>query len=97
MTGESSSHTIRVRILGREVPVRTSLPEEQVRRVEQYVTERIERFSSGIGTADTLLVATLTLMHFAEECLALKDENSVLRQDTTERLGRIIQQLDLDW
>lgn len=97
MTGSTPLHTVRVRILGKDVPIRTALPEEHVRRVEQYVTERLERFSAGAGSADTLLVATLALMHLAEECLALKAGNAVLDSEDDERLGRIVERLGLEW
>ena len=97
MTGTTQSHIVRLRILGKDVSVRTSLPEDQVRRVEQYVTERIERLSAGVGSADTLFVATLALMHLSEECLALKDENQELRHGYEERLRRLVEQLDVKW
>jgi cell division protein ZapA len=82
--------------LGKDVPVRTALPEEQVRRVEQYVTERLERLSGATGSADTLLMATLALMQLAEECIALRDENSSLGSGLDERLTRIVRLLDVD-
>lgn len=95
MTGHAPSHIVRLRILGKDVSVRTSLPEDQVRRVEQYVSERIERLSAGVGSADTLFVATLALMQLSEECLSLKDENQELRQGYEERLRRIVERLDV--
>ena len=89
--------TIRVRVLGKELALRTPLAETEVRRVEQYVAERIHRFSGGAGSVDTLLVAAMALMQLAEECLALKEESRILCTGCDERLSRIVDQLDREW
>ena len=92
MMAESPLQTVRVRLLGKEFAIRTPLQEEQVRRVESYVTERLTHFSVGTGSGDTLLVASLTLMHLVEECLALSAQQAS-DTDAQKRIEHIVMKL----
>lgn len=58
-----------VTVLGREIPVRSSAPEEKVRAVETFVNVRIEEIRSSLTAADPQLVAIIALLNIAESYL----------------------------
>ena len=88
----NSSH--RVRVLGRELQVRSMAPAESVREVEAFVNERLAEVAATVKTTDTQIVAILTLMNIAESYLALARENDAYRQQGCERISRILYELD---
>lgn len=81
-----------VTVLGREIPVRSSAPEEKVRAVETFVNERIDEINSRLAAADPQLVVTLALLNLAESYL----EKQSLRTDTEmeARIGSLLNKLN---
>lgn len=79
-----TAHTVRV--LGREISVRSSAPAEKVHAVETFVNGRLQEIGSALKSGDAQLVLTLALLNTAEEMLDLRAsreadttlENSVL-------------------
>ena len=88
----NSSH--RVRVLGRELQVRSSASAESVREVEALVNEKLAEVAASVKTTDMQIVAILTLMNIAESYLALVTENVSSRQEGRERISRLLQQLE---
>ena len=88
----NSSH--RVRLLGRELQVRSSASAESVREVEALVNEKLAEVAASVKTTDLQIVAILTLMNIAESYLALIRENVSSRQERRERISRLLQQLE---
>lgn len=84
----SSSH--RVRVLGRELQVRSTATAETVRKVEAFVNERLKEAAALINTTDPQIIAILALMNIAESYLALISENDVCRNEGSERISRIL-------
>lgn len=82
-----------VTVLGREIPVRSSAPEEKVREVEAFVNDRIEMIRTRLTTADPQLLVTLALLNLSESYLELQR-----RQDGSSsleaRLTSMLKQLD---
>lgn len=82
-----------VTVLGREIPVRSSAPEEKVREIEAFVNTRIEAVRERLTTADPQLLATLVLLNLAESYLELQG-----RQDGSNaleaRITNMLEQLD---
>jgi cell division protein ZapA len=91
VTGAIASHTIRV--LGKDIPVRTVLNEEHVRRVEAFVNARVEKVSGNAAVVDSMAVAVLAMMNLAEECIALSGELDACREGR-DRLSLILERLD---
>jgi cell division protein ZapA len=82
-----------VTVLGREIPVRSSAPEEKVREIEAFVNTRIEGIRSRMTTADPQLLVTLAFLNLAESYLDLQSrQNSSGILDT--RLTSILERLD---
>lgn len=88
----NSSH--RVRVLGRELQVRSMAPADSVREVEAFVNEKLAEVAASVKTNDPQIVAILTLMNIAESYLALARENDAYRQQGSERISRILYELE---
>jgi cell division protein ZapA len=61
-----------VRVLGREISVRSSAPAEKVHAVETFVNDRLQEIGSALKSGDAQLVLTLSLLNTAEEMLELR-------------------------
>jgi cell division protein ZapA (FtsZ GTPase activity inhibitor) len=62
-----------VRVLGREISVRSSAPAEKVQAVETFVNGRLQEIGSALKSGDAQLVLTLALLNTAEEMLELRN------------------------
>ena len=82
-----------VTVLGREIPVRSSAPEEKVREVEAFVHSRINAIQERLSTADPQLLATLALLNLAESYLELQERQGGANP-LDARLVDIISRLD---
>jgi len=82
-----------VRVLGREISVRSSAPAEKVQAVETFVNQRLQDIGSALKSGDAQLVLTLALLNTAEEMLDLRSakESDALIED---RLRGIIEMLE---
>jgi len=88
----NSSH--RVRVLGRELQVRSQASAESVRAVEAFVNEKLAAVSASLNTTDSQIIAILTLMNIAESYLALISENDAYRKQGSERISRLLYKLE---
>lgn len=92
MTPLNSSH--RIRVLGRELQVRSGASGEVVQEVETYVNEKLAEVEAAVKSGDSQIVAILTLMNIAEEYLILVREHEACRQFGAERMSRLLRLLD---
>jgi cell division protein ZapA len=88
----NSSH--RVRVLGRELQVRSMASAESVREVEAFVNEKLADVAASVNTSDSQIIAILTLMNIAESYLALARENDAYRKQGSERISRLLYKLE---
>ncbi len=84
----------RVKVLGRELQVRSTAPAEAVREVESFVNEKLAEVAASVKTNDLQIIAILALMNIAEAHLALVRDNESFRQQGREMIARLLQQLD---
>ena len=82
-----------VRVLGREISVRSSAPAERVQAVETYVNDSLQEIGSALKSGDAQLVLTLTLLNTVEEMLTLRDLKES-EQAVEQRLRGIIERLE---
>jgi cell division protein ZapA len=82
-----------VRVLGREISVRSSAPTEKVQAVEAFVNDRLQEIGSALKSGDAQLVLTLALLNTAEEMLDLRDAKEA-ENALDDRLRGIIQRLE---
>ncbi len=86
--------THHVRVLGRELQVRSMSPAASVREVEAFVNEKLAEVAESVKTTDPQIIAILALMNIAESYLALTRENDSYRQQGSERISRILYELE---
>jgi len=82
-----------VTILGRELSVRSSAPEEKVKAVEAFVNGKLLEIGGALSSADAQLVLMLALLNTSEELLELR---SLREQDAAAdgRLSSILTKLE---
>ena len=82
-----------VRVLGREISVRSSAPTEKVQAVEAFVNDRLQEIGSALKSGDAQLVLTLALLNTAEEMLELRVAKEA-EKSLDDRLRGIIERLE---
>lgn len=87
-----SSH--RVRVLGKEVQVKTTASAEQVQEIESFVNAAISELQATMTTADPQIIAIMALLNLAESCLQQRRESNGLRRLVTERVPRLLHMID---
>jgi len=84
----------RIRVLGRELQVKSTTTLESVLEVESYVNERVAEVAAAVTGGDSQVVAILTLMTLAEEHLSSARQLESERHDDDERINRLLCKLD---
>ena len=83
----------RIRVLSRDIQVKSTASCDTVREVESFVNEKLAEVAISARGGDTQAVAILALMNIAEEYLALvKTYNSNKRLDD-ERICRLMERI----
>ena len=88
-----STHSIRV--LGRELQVKSASSPEHVAQVEALVNEKLTEAGAAISGGDSQIVAILAMMNIAEAYLALKSECELEQRANRERIARLL--VKLNW
>ena len=88
----NSAH--RIRVMGRELQVKSAASAESVRKIEAFVNEKLVEVEASVKGCDSQLVAILTLMNLGEAYLNLLRENESIRQQAKETVSRMLQRLD---
>jgi cell division protein ZapA len=84
----------RVKVLGREVQVRTTASPEQVREIESFVNSTIAELQASTKTVDPQVIAILALLNLAESFLQQSREHHRLNRILRERLSRLMLHID---
>ncbi len=87
-----STHGIRV--LGRDLQVKSASPPEHVAQVETLVNEKLAEAEAAVSGGDHQVVVILALMNLAEAYLGAQKELAEERRACSERTVRLIQRLD---
>jgi cell division protein ZapA len=88
------SSTHRIKVLGREVQVRSTATPEQVREIETYVNRTISEVQDSMKTGDSQLITILAMLNLAESYLLKSWENSRINDTFGERVSRLIRHID---
>jgi cell division protein ZapA len=87
-----------IRVLGRELQVKSASTPQHVAQVEALVNEKLAEAVASVSTGDSQLVAILALMNLAEGYLAaqkdLEEQRRVSQERITGILGRLEWQAD---
>ncbi len=84
----------RVKVLGREVPVRSTASPEQVREVETFVNDTIFELQESMKTTDPQLIAILALLNLGESFLLQSREGFRSERLVRERVSHLISRID---
>jgi cell division protein ZapA len=88
---------VQVEIMGREYNIRSDEGEERVKKIAQYVDEKLRKISSISKTTSTLNAAILAAMDIANEYFDALEGCTHLRQRVEEietKSGRLIERID---
>jgi len=88
---------VRVEIMGREYNIRSDEGEERVKKIAQYVDEKLRKISEISRTTSTLNAAILAAMDIANEYFDALEGRTHLRQKVEEvetKSGRLIERID---
>ncbi len=77
-------HSVQVTILGQQYSLKSDLPPVEVRRVADFVNEKIAEVSGGNKVVDTLNTAILALLNVAGAYLG-QDGNTAEISDSEEK------------
>lgn len=87
-----STHSIRV--LGRELQLKSASTPEHVAKVEALVNEKLAEAGAAVSSGDSQVVVILAMMHLAEACLSAQKETEKERCATSERISELIGRLE---
>jgi cell division protein ZapA len=90
-------NTVRVEILGREYTLKSDEGEERVKRIAEYVNDRLKRISESTKTLSTLNLAILAAMDIANEYFEVLEGQSDLTRKVEKielKSGRLIEMID---
>jgi cell division protein ZapA len=87
-----STHGIRV--LGRDLQVKSASPPEHVAQVEALVNEKLSEAGAAVNSADSQVVVILAMMNLAEAYLAAKKDLEDERQACSVRVAGLLERLD---
>lgn len=84
----------RIRVLGRELQVRSAASAEAVLAVEEFVNSRLAEVAVSLPNADQQLVTLLTLLNIAESYLAQQRGEPSSSLEDEAALQRIVASID---
>ncbi len=78
-----------VTICNRTYNVRSGDDPEYVRRLAEYVDQKMVELAQGTATVDTLKVAVLAALNIADDCFVARRQLAALQQSVTGRADRM--------
>jgi len=88
---------VRVEILGREYTIRSDEGEERVKKIAQYVDQKLKKISESSRPASTLNAAILAAMDIANDYFEALEGRTHLHhtvQEIESKSGRLIELID---
>jgi len=84
----------RIRILGRELQIRSSARPEKVAEVEAFVNRKLAEVEGAMNGGDAQMVAILTMMNIAESYLSTTRNQFVGETLQRERMESLLHRID---
>lgn len=85
---------VQITVLGQQYTIRSSMAPEEVRRVADFVNEKIAEVVAASRAVDTLNTAVLALLNVGEAYLRLRDAKQVRETNLTEQLQDLVARLE---
>jgi cell division protein ZapA len=83
-----------IRVLGRELQVKSTSTPEHVAQVEALVNEKLTEAGAAVSGGDNQVVVILAMMNLAESLLTAQKELEDERCASRERLAGLLEKLD---
>lgn len=84
-------NVIRLEILGREYSIRSDEGEERVKRIGEYVSQKIQEITDNAKTVSTLNAAILAALNIANEYFELLEKQRLLTRSVEDKSDRLIE------
>jgi len=84
---------VRVQILGREYTVRSDEEEERVRKIAEYVNQKIKEVAEGTKTVSTLNIVILAALNIANDYFKAVESQKNFTQTIEAKSGRLIEMI----
>lgn len=88
------NYTHCIKVLGREIQVKSTANAETVKEVEAFVNEKISAVSASVKGGDSQVVAILTMMNIAETYLMLVKNGESTRCASEEKIKKLVKLID---
>ncbi len=85
---------VRVEILGREYMVKSDEGEERVKKIAEYVNQKVKEISESTQTVSTLNAAILAALNIANEYFQVLEEKKIYREDLNTKTERLISRIN---
>ena len=85
---------IEVRIFGQTYQIKAGADSDHIKRLAQYVDEKMRDIASGTPTVDTLKIAVLAALNITEELFQLKRQKREGDKELERRAEKLNQILD---
>ena len=86
----SDQQQIKISVLGTEYKVKTDKDPSQIRKIEEYLNNKISQISNNTHIASSLKITTWAALFIAEEFLSYKE---ITVQDA-QKIDNIIEKID---
>ncbi len=83
-----------IRVLGRDLQLKSASTPEHVAQVEALVNEKLAQAGGAVSSGDSQLIVILTLMNLAEACLVAQAKIEEERCASRERISALIGRLE---
>ncbi len=84
----------RIKVLGRELQVRSTASPERVRQIESYVNAAIAEIEASTTINDQQVIAILALLNMAESYMEISSKSSESDRVDDERLSQLLQHVE---
>jgi len=90
----SDKNVLKVRIYGAEYTVRGSAGEKYMKKVSEYVNQKMMEIDRTTRIDSSLKVAILASLNITDELLKLRQENEIIRTELIEKIERLNKIID---
>jgi len=85
---------VRVQILGREYTVKSDEEEERVRKIGEYVNQKIEEVAESSKSVSTLNIVILAALNIANDYFRALESQKKFSQTIEVKFGRLIEMIN---
>ena len=85
---------VRIEILGREYNVKSDEGEERIKKIAEYVNQKIKEIAEGAKTLSTINVAILAALNIADDYFKVVEDRNHFTRAVKNKSGQLIAMID---